>query len=199
MRLSLSSSVFEPYLSLHHAGQAGDLAFARDHGQRSAEIALTLPADGEYEIWANAATPGETGRYSLWLGRDGTPAAPEVRQIAYGDTVRGELTAGDAKAGDDSFYDIYRFKAARGDEVTVTMRSPMLEAFLAVHRQGEARLSPPPRTMDSGGRDAELSFVAPTDGVYEVWANTLGSGQRGAYAISLEKVGRRTGEVARNP
>ena len=199
VRLSLSSSAFEPYLSVHRAGQANDLAFARDHGQRSAEVALTLPADGDYEIWANAATPGQTGRYSLWLGRDGAEATPEVRAIAYGDTIRGELTAGDAKAGDDSFYDIYRFKAARGDEVTVTMRSPMLEAFLAVHRQGEARSIATASDDGFGGRDAELTFVAPADGVYEIWANTLGAGQRGAYVVSLEKIGRRTGEVARNP
>jgi hypothetical protein len=199
LRLALSSREFEPYLSLHRAGQAGDLAFARDHGQRSAEVVVTLPADGEYEIWANAATPGETGRYSLWLGREGADAAPEIRSIAYGDTVRGELTPGDAKARDESFYDVYRFKASRGDEVTVTMRSPMLEAFLAVHRQGQAGPIATASDDGFGGRDAELTFVAPADGVYDVWANTLGAGQRGAYVISLEKIGRRTGEVAQNP
>ncbi|MDB5453859.1 MAG: peptidase [Caulobacteraceae bacterium] len=199
VRLSLASNDFEPYLSLHKAGQAMDLAFGRDQGQRSAEVAVTLPVDGDYEIWANAATPGQTGRYSLWLGRDGAVVAPDVRPIAYGDTVRGELTAGDAKARDDSLYDVYRFKAARGDEVTVTMRSPMLEAFLAIHRQGQEGSIATASDDGFGGRDAELSFVAPVDGFYDVWANTLGAGQRGAYVISLERIGRRTGEVARNP
>ena len=142
---------------------------------------------------------GSAGRYALWLGRDGAAAAPPIKAIAYGDTVYGELTAGDAKARDDSFYDAYRFRASRGDEVSVTMRSPMVESYLVVRRQGEDRVLATASDDGYGGRDAELSFVARADGVYEVWANTLGAGQRGDYVVSLERIGRRTGEVARNP
>lgn len=199
VRASLSSNDFEPFVSLHRPGQAGELAFARDHGQRSAEVSVTLPIDGDYEIWANAATAGQAGRYALWLGRDGASDTPQIREIAYGDTVRGELTAGDAKARDDSFYDVYRFHAQRGDEVTVTMRSPMLEAYLAVHRQGQDRVLATASDDGYGGRDAELTFIAPADGVYEVWANSLGAGQRGQYVVSLERIGRRNDAVARNP
>jgi hypothetical protein len=199
LRISLSSYAFEPYVSLHRAGQAGDLAFARDRGQREAALTTTLPADGDYEIWANAATAGEDGRYSLWLGRADMTPDPEIKLIGYGDTIRGELTAGDAKARDESLYDIYRFRASRGDEITVTMRSPMVEAYLAINRQGEDKPLATAADDGFGGRDAELSFVAPADGVYDVWANTLGGGQRGQYVLSLERIGRRTGEVARNP
>jgi hypothetical protein len=199
IRVSLSSNDFEPFVSLHAAGEKTELSFARDHGQRSAELRAVLPADGDYEIWANTATPGETGRYALWLGRDGEGAAPPARPIAFGDTVFGELTAGDGKARDDSLYDAYRFKASRGDEVSVTMRSPMVESYLIVRRQGDERPLITASDDGFGGRDAELTFVAPADGVYEVWANTLSAGQRGDYVISLEKIGRHTGEVARNP
>lgn len=199
IRLSLSSNDFEPFLSLRAAGGKTELGFARDHGQRSAELRAVLPADGDYEVWANTATAGETGRYALWLGRDGEAAAAPVRPIAFGDTVFGELTAGDAKARDDSLYDAYRFKASRGDEVTVTMRSPMVEAYLIVRRPGEDRPLATASDDGFGGRDAELTFVAPADGVYEVLANTLSAGQRGDYVISLERLGRHTGEIARNP
>lgn len=199
VRVNLSSYVFEPYVSVHRAGQAADLGFARDQGQRAADLTVTLPADGDYEIWANAATAGQAGRYALWLGRADQTAQPEVRQIAYGDTIRGELTAADAKAGDNSFYDVYRFRASRGDEVTVTMRSGMVEAYLAVHKPGSAKPIATASDDGYGGRDAELSFVAPVDGVYEVWANTVSGGQRGLYVLSLEMIGRHNGEIAQNP
>ncbi|HET9161223.1 MAG TPA: PPC domain-containing protein [Caulobacteraceae bacterium] len=199
VRVSLSSNEFEPFVSVRKAGAAEELAFARDHGQRAAELTVTLPADGDYEVWANAATAGEVGRYRLWLGREDAARPAAVRSMAYGDTIYGQLTAGDAKARDDSLYDLYRFKAARGDEVTVTMRSPMVEPYLAIHHQGEAKSIATASDDGFGGRDAELTFVVPADGYYDVWANTLGSGQRGDYIISLERIGRHTGEVARNP
>jgi hypothetical protein len=199
LRANLASRDFEPFVSVRQAGQATDLAFARDRGHRSAELAVTLPADGDYEVWANAATAGERGRYTLWLGRDGEAATPEVRRIAYGDTVRGELTPSDAKAPDSSFYDVYRFKAARGDEITVTMRSPMLEAYLAVRVKGAPKELATAADDGYGGRDAELTFVAPADGDYEVVANTLSAGQHGQYVISIECIGRRSGQMAQNP
>jgi hypothetical protein len=199
VRASLSSSDFEPFISLRRAGAAEELAFARDHGQRAADVTVTLPADGDYEVWANAATAGQTGRYALWVGHDDGPAVATINPAAYGDTIRGQLTADDAKARDDSFYDLYRFKASRGDEVTVTMRSPMVEPYLAVHRQGETKALATASDDGYGGRDAELTFVAPADGYYDVWANTLGADQRGEYVLSLERIGRHSGQVARNP
>jgi hypothetical protein len=199
IRISLSSNDFEPFVSLHRTGQKAELAFARDHGQRSAELTATLPADGDYELWANTTTPGQSGRYALWLGLDGAAGAPPARTIAFGDTVYGELTAGDAKARDDSFYDAYRFKAARGDEVKLVMRSPMVEAYLVVRREGADQVLATASDDGYGGRDAELSMVIPADGVYDVWANTLGAGQRGDYVISIERIGRHSGEVARIP
>jgi hypothetical protein len=68
-----------------------------------------------------------------------------------------------------------------------------------VRRPGDDRALATASDDGYGGRDAELTFVAPADGFYDVWANTLSAGQRGEYVISLERLGRHTGEVARNP
>lgn len=199
VRISLSSVDFDAFVSLHRPGEERDLAFARNRGARNAELTYTLPKDGDYEIWANTSTPGEVGRYTLRLDRAHAGAPAAAKAIAYGDTVRGELDASDPKAHDGSYYDLYQFKGARGDEVTITMRSPALESFLSVRPKGAAGDLATAADDGLGGRDAELTFVLPQDGVYDVWANTLGADERGQYLLAIEKIGRHTGEVAENP
>ena len=197
VRLSLTATDFDGFLSIHLPGREADLAFARSRG-RETELTFTPARTGLYEVRANTAVSGEAGRYSLRLDREATrPATP--RMIGYGDTVRAELTASDPKAYDNSFYDPYRFKAARGDEVTITMRSPMVDSFLSVRSAQEGRELASAADDGAGGLDAELTFVAPSDGMYEVWANTMGANQRGAYVLSIERIGKDAALVAATP
>jgi hypothetical protein len=79
------------------------------------------------------------------------------------------------------------------------MRSPMLDSYLAVRVKGAPKELATASDDGYGGRDAELTFVAPADGYYEVLANSLNAGQHGQYVISLECIGRRSGELAGNP
>lgn len=198
VRLNLTSADFTTFLSVHRPGEAQDLAFARERGDREAELIFTAPSDGRYEVWANAATPGEEGRYVLRLTQEGAAAPAQPQVIAYADTVRGELVPGDARAADGSLYDLYRFRGSRGDEVTITMRSSMVEPFLSVRAEGQARELASAADDGYGGRDAELTFVLPADGAYEVWANTLQPRQSGDYILAIERVGKASAQVAEN-
>lgn len=196
--VSLESRQFDSFVSVHRPGEDQDLGFASARGGGAADLSFTAPSAGVFEIRANAATEGEKGRYLLRLERDAPAAPPSPQAIAYADTVRGELAIGDAVGEDARFYDLYRFKGARGDEVTITMRSSMFEPFLSVHAPGEGRSLASAVDDGNGGRDAELTFIVPADGTYEVLANAW-RGERGDYVISIERIGRLPGARAENP
>jgi hypothetical protein len=200
IEVNLKSDDFDAYLSLHRAGETADLAFDDNGGGRSdAMLAVTLPAAGEYDIWANAAEAGELGAYRLSLTRKDQPIVrTEPRIIAYGDTVRGELAKGDLKAVDNSYYDVLRFRGEKGDEVKITMRSSTIDSYLSLHTPGQVKELVAANDDGLGDLDAELGFVLPAAGQYEIWANALGAGEVGAYVVSIERIGRQPGQVAQN-
>ena len=61
----------------------------------------------------------------------------------------------------------------------------MFEPFLSVRTPGEGRSLASAVDDGNGGRDAELTFIVPADGTYEVLANAW-RGERGDYVISIE-------------
>lgn len=200
VEIVLKSSAFDAYLSVHRKGEAKDLAFNDNSGRESdARLMFIPPADGEYDIWANTAEGDQRGRYSLSVQRGDVAPKAEARAISYGDTVRGELTHGDGKAPDGTYYDLFRFKGAQGDEVMITMRSPSVNAYLSVRAMGGETELASAGDDGAGGRDAELPFVLPQTGVYEFWANTMLRGESGDYVVSLEKIGKAPRGIAENP
>lgn len=105
--------------------------------------------------------------------------------LRAGQTVRGELTASDPKADDDSHYDVYTYRGRRGENVTFTLRSTAFDAFLAVGRISGGQFTEMESDDDSGGgTDARLTVTLPADGDYAVRANTLSAGETGAYTLT---------------
>jgi hypothetical protein len=110
--------------------------------------------------------------------------------IRVGQTVRGELSATDPKAGDDSHYDLYTFRARQGERVTFTLRSSAFDAYLAVGRMEGGEFDQIESDDDgAGGTDARVSITFPEAGDYLVRANSLGEGETGAYTLTAEAGG----------
>jgi hypothetical protein len=110
--------------------------------------------------------------------------------IRVGQTVRGELSATDPTADDDSHYDLYTIRGRRGERVTFTLRSTAFDAYLAVGRMEDGEFDPIESDDDgAGGTDARVSLTFPEDGDYVVRANSLSSGETGAYTLTAEAGG----------
>jgi len=110
--------------------------------------------------------------------------------IRVGQTVRGELSATDPTAGDDSHYDLYTFRGRRGERVTFTLRSSAFDAYLAVGRMEGGEFDQIESDDDgAGGTDARVAIAFPEDGDYVVRANSLSPGETGAYTLTAEAGG----------
>jgi len=184
----LSSRDFDAFLSLHRAGSPRDIATNDDANEDSrgdAEFSFTLPATGDYDLWANTLLKAKTGAYRLSLER-AAPTGPKPVALRFDRPVKGELKEGDATAGDASLYDLYRFSGRKGQQVIVTMTSSELDAYLSIHRKGVmAELV----TNDDGpdGSDSRLVFTLPENGEYDIWANSAERGESGTYGLTLRR------------
>lgn len=110
--------------------------------------------------------------------------------IRVGQTVRGELSATDPTAGDDSHYDLYTFRARQGERVTFTLRSSAFDAYLAVGRMEGDEFDDIESDDDgAGGTDARVIITFDEAGDYVVRANSLSQGETGAYTLTAEAGG----------
>ena len=193
--VTLRSSDFDAYLAfgkLDDGECTGDCETDDDGaGGTDARITATLDAAGTYQIRANTVSEGETGSYTLEV-RAAAPAPP-VRSsgtIAVGQTVRGTLDSGDSQADDDSYYDLWTLRGRAGERITITLRSSDFDAFLGWGRMDGGEWDEMESDDDSGGgTDARLEVTVGSAGTYTIRANTLTSGETGAYTLSVEAGG----------
>lgn len=195
--VTLRSDDFDAYLAVGSSAgpSCGDCESDDDGGGGTdSRVEFRAPSSGAYEIRANSLSAGETGAYTLELEdlgeRDGpdVEADVEATPIEAGSAVRGELTEDDARADDDSFYDMYVYHGRAGEAVTISLSSEDFDAYLAVGRlvDGEIEVL---ETNDDGpaGTDSFIRLTLPDDGEYLIRANSLSAGETGAYTIRLTR------------
>jgi hypothetical protein len=108
-------------------------------------------------------------------------------ELKKGETSRGSLSTSDPKLDDDSFYDIWTYRAKAGESVKITLRSSDFDAYLAVGRMnGETFESDETDDDGAGGTDAEVKTTFREAGVYHIRVNSLAAGEKGAYTLLLE-------------
>lgn len=184
---TLSSSAFDAYLVLHRETANGREEVARDDdgagSGTDARLTTTLTAGGTYVIEARAFGSG-LGAYSLSLAEAVPP--PPAAQLAFDETVQGEITDQDATDDNSRRYDAYVFRGQAGRRVQVIVRSGDFDSFVEIGRPGDAWQVL--ASDDDGlgeGLDSRLNFTLPEDGDYELRAMPLGGDARGLYSIQL--------------
>ncbi len=110
------------------------------------------------------------------------PAA--ARQIGVGETLRGELAAGDALMEDGSYYDLFTFQAVAGQSYVVTLNSDEFDTYL--HVTGPGGLSEENDDAQDGVTNSRVEFTAPAGGEVQIKANSLVRREMGRYSISLQ-------------
>lgn len=99
----------------------------------------------------------------------------------------GELTNTDSvHTADNSFYDEYKFKAAEGWAITITMESSAFDSYLQLRREdmGDEYLQEAD-DIAPGNLNAQITVTAPATDTYVVWANSRDAGATGAYTLRI--------------
>jgi hypothetical protein len=189
LEITLRSTDFDSFLEW---GTMEDGAFEEidsdDDSGGGLDSQLVVAADraGTYYIRANSLGAGDTGAYTVSV-RQAAPAPPPVA-IRVGQTVSGRLETSDLRLPDRSHYDVYHITARASERVRITLRSDDFDAFLHVGRAGGEWESLETDDDSAGGTDARIEFTFPSAGVYEIRANSLGSGETGAYTLAVEAI-----------
>lgn len=202
-RVQMHSADFDAYLALGQgAGCGWSDAQTDDDSAGGTDSRIDFTGDGRvWSIRANSLSGGDTGAYSLTFQELGSaPAATAASApIAFGQTVRGNLAAGDLLVEDDSFYDCFAFAGRSGQRAVVEMRSGQFDTYLALYPGGYCAGEALGTDDDgAGGTNSRVDLTLPRDGIYSIRANSLGAWETGAYELSLAGGGR-SAATAANP
>lgn len=202
IQITMRSREFDTYLA-GGALERGALAVEEtdDDGAGGTDSRLTvrLGPSGVYGIRANSLAPNMTGEYTLTVEiLEAGQAADGPLAISAGEVVRGQLDSGDPVLGDGSHYELYVYRGTPGEEISVVMRSSDFDAYLAGGTlRGSEFIAEDSNDDGAGGTDALLTATVPASGVYAIRANSLSSGQTGAFTLTVQaSSGPTTGPTA---
>ena len=205
--LRMSSTEFDPFIQI--AGPDDFEAFNDDDterdGSHDSRLIVTLPADGDYTLWATSYEAGEAGQYRLMVADAGSvqpprpsplpgPTRPDTGNggtntnagasglISVGATVGGSLGSGDDTLGSGEYVDHYRFVGRRGQRVAVELTSSAFDAYTILRTPSGEQIE-----NDDGedGTDSRLDTVLAQDGEYVVDVTSFAAGETGSYRFSV--------------
>ena len=189
IRIDMMSADFDAYLLFGIHGEGGLSAIgenddAAEEGT-NASIAMTLPSDALYEVWATSFAPSEAGSYSLTLTDLGPE--PEPGSLLVGATLRGALSGQDPVGADGTYFDGYRFEAAAGQAIRITATSNAFDAYLQLGRM-DGRVFTVEHEDDDGLSDLNslITFTPDEAGAYVVRVRSYSPGETGDYVLTVE-------------
>lgn len=178
IRFHLSSDEMDMYLLVVDAKGRVIAEDDDSGGGTDAMVEVEIPADGTYQVLANAFFRGSTGEYLL-IWED-----PRTPFLLRGDPVKGELTDRDNVAPDGTYYDAYLLVGREGETVRLSLSSPDFDTYLILTDMEENWLA---SDDDSGGgTDSYLEYTLSSPGPYRVLVNSLFSGETGRYTLIWE-------------
>jgi hypothetical protein len=193
VQIDMTSATVDPFLILQDP-TGRELARDDDGGEgTAARIRFRLPRSGTFRVVATTYAVDERGSYriSLEAPDDSTGAGADttvltqgiVAPIRKGQTLSGQLGAGDPVLADRSAFHAYRYEGRAGEVVTLEVRSSDLDAYAVVQDRTGKVLA---RDDDSGGGlDARLRYTLPYTGTYRLIANAYRPGTYGTYQIAV--------------
>jgi hypothetical protein len=198
VQIDVMSDAFDAFCILQ--GPAGNEIARNDDGGNglNARLSVALPVTGQYRIIANTYARNQFGRYRVRLTGGGAPApvtqptitpapggvtAGTMGQVLRGQTVQGQLTAGDARLADNTYFQAWTFYGQAGEAVTLDVASTAFDAYAVIQDMNGGVLA---RDDDSGGNlNARIVFTLPYTGNYRMIANTLRVGATGPYTLTV--------------
>ncbi|MES2833782.1 MAG: pre-peptidase C-terminal domain-containing protein [Pseudomonadota bacterium] len=189
--LRLRSSAFDPYLFINGPN---DFALANDDDDSGADgtnsrLIVTLPADGEYRVYATSYQAGEAGAYSLSAAQAtgeaaavATAASSGTPAFETGIDFGGDLSASDERLDNGKYADGYTFSGRRGERVSLTLESSAFDAYLMM-------IGPDDSLVENddgveGSTNSRIDVTLPADGDYTIGVTSYNAGETGAYRFT---------------
>jgi hypothetical protein len=191
VEISLSSDQFDTYLALSGPGVQEYNDDDTANNTRNSRLIATLPANGQYTIHVTSYQPGEVGAYQLSVGpaqattATDALAGADAQSFAAGQTMNGELVAGDTTLTTGEFIDTYSFQGTAGQRVTVDMRSNALDPYLILLAPSGAQEDND--DVSANDRSARIETTLAETGQYRIGATTYQPGETGAYVVTLQQ------------
>jgi hypothetical protein len=152
-------------------------------GGLNALINVILPESGVYRLIVTSFRPA-IGSYELRLAPF-APAPVQIRPLALGDSVAGELRPEDQRSTRyGTLVDAYRLRGTQGQRVRVDMTSVLVDPYLLlIDPNGEVIAED---DDGGGGLNARLEVTLPITGEYRILATSAAYGE-GAYQLSVSE------------
>jgi len=148
-----------------------------------------MPAVGSVGPLQQGLTPGVAAPQGAPPSGAGAaaPSAGRMPEIQMGQTIRGQLAAGDAVSFDTTYIDTYVYRGKRGERINIIMMSPDFGSYLLFGREpsGGARFSSLEHVGAGAGREAKITVTVPDDGTYWIQANEFKPSE-GSYVLTIE-------------
>lgn len=176
--LDLTSDEFDPYLILIAPDGTHFENDDYEGSPRRSLLGLELPQSGEYRVVVTSYEPGEKGRWSLGLGRDGGAAPAATSWVEEGELAEGDDTLGSGELKDDYFFD-----ALPGQTARIELTSDELDTYLILISPSGVQSENDDYGDVSG--DSLLDLDLQEAGTYRVVVTSY-ERQTGAYRLAVE-------------
>lgn len=182
--ISVDSADFDSFVTLSDDNQVVLVTDDDTGGNLNARIEnYELPSNGVYSVTVGSFDDSGRGDYTIILETGSTiqptvepTRVPDGSQIALGDTISGELRAGQTQA-------TYTFQGEAGQPISISLISPDFDAYLRLQDSTGYDLI----TDDDGGSDLNARiaiYTLPSNGTYTVVVESY-DGNSGSYTLSL--------------
>ncbi len=176
VNISMNSREFDTFLELR--GSAGNILTENDDTSDSSNSAIelfSLPADDTYTVVARGLSDTDGGTYDLTIKP--IKVAPGGGLLLVDTPSQALLVPGQN--------DSWVFEANKGDFVTITAQSELLDTYFEMYApDGDTLLT---EDDDSGGsiNAALLNYPIPQDGEYKLVVRSARPGEGGVYDLLL--------------
>jgi len=181
--LDLHSSDFDAFVQMSPRNTAGPNGTKEWHNNDAyklgtdAGMAVTLPEDGQYDIYVTSAAAEETGAYELGITVLAAPSRSET----------GKLSTDDRKLDTGEFCDYYDFEAKQGELWVIEVSSEDFNTYLFGRSVDDRDFRIDNDDTFGDAKRSQVLMKIPRDGSYFVGVTSAQVGESGAYGISLSR------------
>lgn len=189
LRVNLDSNTMDALVRV--TGPGGFAQEDDDSGDLlNAQLDITLPANGTYQVIATTYSAGVTGDYTLRVSeidpRQNAATAAAIGTIRVGQTINGALRAGDPTRSSGQFADAYTIEGQQGQTIEIRLTATAYDPFLSISGPGNFQADNDD-DMESNEplRNSRLVVTLPQSGQYRIQATSFASGSTGDYRLSV--------------